>query len=229
MAEQRLDDADIDAVLEQVGGEAVAQRVRSDALVDIRGLRSFDDDAVELTRADRSRGALSGEEPAIGNEDALPSSGAPPVAQEQEQPFGQHGIAVVAAFTALDPQQHPLAVDIADFERRYLGNPQPRAIGDRQGRLCLSERVASSSRFTSAMVSTTGILRTCRVRTSLRARSGRSSVWVKKNLSALTMLFIVGAGTPASCCSNWNCRTSSALAVWGERPSQVANRETSRR
>ena len=41
--------------------------------------------------------------------------------------------------------------------------------------------------------------------------------------------FMVGAETPACCCSIWNCRTSSALAVWGERPSQVANRPTSRR
>src|SRR3546814_13268369 len=64
------------------------------------------------------------------------------------------------------------------------------------------------------MVRTTGILRTCLVRISLRARSGRSSVCVKKNRSAPTMLFIVGAGTPACCCSIWNCRTSSALAVW---------------
>src|SRR5690606_747746 len=32
VAEQRLDDADIDAVLEQMGGEAVPQRVRSDPL-----------------------------------------------------------------------------------------------------------------------------------------------------------------------------------------------------
>lgn len=48
-------------------------------------------------------------------------------------------------------------------------------------------------------------------------------------ISAATMLFIVGAGTPASCCSIWNRRTSSVLAVWGERPSQVAKRPTSRR
>ena len=115
MTEQHLDDADIDAVLEQMSGEAVAERVRPDALVDIGGLRGFDDDTVELARADRRRGALSGEEPAVGNEDALLSSGAPPVAQEQEQAFGQHGVAVAAAFAALDPQQHPLAVDIGDF------------------------------------------------------------------------------------------------------------------
>src|SRR3546814_3479473 len=35
MTEQHLDDADIDAIIEQVRGEAVAQGVRSDTLVDI--------------------------------------------------------------------------------------------------------------------------------------------------------------------------------------------------
>src|SRR3546814_15259464 len=62
---------------------------------------------------------------------------APPVAQQQEQAFGQHGVAVPPAFAALDPQQHALAVDIADLQRRYLGDAQPRAIGDRQRRLVL--------------------------------------------------------------------------------------------
>ena len=50
---------------------------------------------------------------------------------------------------------------------------------------------------------------------SLRDRSGRSIVGVKKNRSADTMLFIAGAGTPASRCSTWNRRTSSAVAVSG--------------
>src|SRR3546814_16515608 len=77
-----------------MGVEAVAQGGRPDALVDVRGRSGLDDDAVELARADRSRSALSGEEPAIGNEDALLPSGAPPVAQQLEQAFGQHRVAV---------------------------------------------------------------------------------------------------------------------------------------
>src|SRR3546814_17307002 len=70
-------------------GEAVALGVRSDTLVDIRGLGCLDDDPIELARADRRRSALAREEPAIGNEDALLPSGTPPVAQQQEQAFGQ--------------------------------------------------------------------------------------------------------------------------------------------
>jgi hypothetical protein len=53
-------------------------------------------------------------------------------------------------------------------------------------------------------------------------------VWVKKNRSAETMLFIVGTGTPASRCSIWKRRRSSAVAVSGERPTNVAKRPTSR-
>jgi hypothetical protein len=58
--------------------------------------------------------------------------------------------------------------------------------------------VALSSRTTSSRLSTTGRLRGCAARTSLRARSGRSMVCVKKNRNAETMLFIVGVDTPAS-------------------------------
>src|SRR3546814_2540038 len=35
-AEQDLDDADVDAIFEKMGGETVPQRVRSDPLVDVR-------------------------------------------------------------------------------------------------------------------------------------------------------------------------------------------------
>jgi hypothetical protein len=48
VAKQNLDDADVDAVFQQMGGKAVAQRVRSDPLGDLRGLCRIDDDAMEL-------------------------------------------------------------------------------------------------------------------------------------------------------------------------------------
>jgi hypothetical protein len=41
-------------------------------------------------------------------------------------------------------------------------------------------------------------LRVCTARISLRARSRRPIVCVKKNRNAETMLFMVGVGTPAS-------------------------------
>src|SRR3546814_14711024 len=130
-----------------MGGEAVPQGVRPDALVDVRGLSGLDDDAVELARADRSRSALSGEEPAIGNEDALLPSGAPPVAAQQKQAFGQHRVAVASAFTALDPEQHQLAVAVVDLERFHLAHPHARAISDRHRRLTLETALGSDRRY----------------------------------------------------------------------------------
>ncbi len=42
-----------------------------------------------------------------------------------------------AALATLDADQHALAVDIGDLERRDLGHAQAGAIGHRQGRLML--------------------------------------------------------------------------------------------
>ena len=53
MPEQNLDDADIDILLEQMGGKAVAQRVRADALLDAGGFRCLMDGPVELAGRDR--------------------------------------------------------------------------------------------------------------------------------------------------------------------------------
>src|SRR5215831_16479501 len=50
MTEQDLDDAHIDAVLQQMRSEAVPQRVRPDPLGDLRPLRRLDDDPVQMPR-----------------------------------------------------------------------------------------------------------------------------------------------------------------------------------
>src|SRR3954454_7056075 len=52
MPEQDLNDADIHAVLEEMGREAVAQRVRPDPLADPRCLCRLDDDPVQMSGAD---------------------------------------------------------------------------------------------------------------------------------------------------------------------------------
>ncbi len=48
MTEQNLDDPDIDTVLEEMGRETVAQRVRPDPLADLRRLRGLGDDPVQM-------------------------------------------------------------------------------------------------------------------------------------------------------------------------------------
>ena len=68
MPEQDLDDADVDVLLEQMGGEAVAQRMGRDALLDAGRFRRLMDGAVELARRDRLAGC-AGKQPAMGQHD----------------------------------------------------------------------------------------------------------------------------------------------------------------
>jgi len=55
MAEQRLDDADIGATLQQVGGEAVAQCVNGDALAETRRGTRRSAGSMQHDRVDRNR------------------------------------------------------------------------------------------------------------------------------------------------------------------------------
>ncbi len=61
----------------------------------------------------------------------------PPLAQQREQVGRQQGIAVPSALATLDAQQHALAVDVGDLQRRHLRDAQARAIGDRERCLVL--------------------------------------------------------------------------------------------
>src|SRR5215204_3989848 len=61
--EQGLDHADVDVLLQQVGREAVAQRVRRDPLGDPGPVSGSMDGPVELTRGERVHPVLSGKEP----------------------------------------------------------------------------------------------------------------------------------------------------------------------
>src|SRR5690606_4651311 len=79
--EQRLDDADIDAVLEQVCGKAVPQCVRADASRDLASLGGFDHDAIELPCADGLEGMLARKQPAIAMQHTLAMALLPPLAQ----------------------------------------------------------------------------------------------------------------------------------------------------
>jgi hypothetical protein len=135
--EQDLDDADINAVLEQVGGKTVPQRVRPDPLGDLRGPCRLDDDAMKVAGADRPGGLLAREQPTVAVHHPLLPSKLPPLAQQGEQIGWQYGIAIPATLAALDPKQHALAVDVGDLERRDLGHAQARAIGHRERRLML--------------------------------------------------------------------------------------------
>ena len=65
VTEQHLDHADIDVLLEQVGGEAVPQGVQRDALVDLRHLGGGVTGAIELARGHRLGRIAAREQPAL--------------------------------------------------------------------------------------------------------------------------------------------------------------------
>ena len=140
VAEQHLDDADIDVLLEQVGGEAVTQRVRADALADAGDLGGLLDGAMQLPRRDRIGAAAAREQPAMRKHHPAPPAFAPPQPQQFEQLRREHRVAILAALALLDTEQHALAVDVVDLEVRDLGHAQARAIGDAERGLVLEAR-----------------------------------------------------------------------------------------
>lgn len=85
MPQQRLDDADVDPVLEEVGRETVPQGVRPDALADTRRHTCLHDDAVQLPGAERLEVVLAGEQPAVDVQHALPPTDPPPLSQQRQQ------------------------------------------------------------------------------------------------------------------------------------------------
>ena len=64
MAQKCLDHANIDILLEEVGGETVPQRVRRHALLDPGGLGGGTDGAAELTGRQRLDRVAAGKQPA---------------------------------------------------------------------------------------------------------------------------------------------------------------------
>ena len=138
--EQHLDDADIDILLEQVGGEAVTQRVRADALADAGDFGCFLDRAVQLPRRDRIGATAPREQPAMREHHAAPLAFAPPQPQQLQQLRREHGVAVLASLALFDADQHARAVDVVDLEVRDLGHAQARAIGDTERGLVLDAR-----------------------------------------------------------------------------------------
>jgi hypothetical protein len=105
-------------------------------------------------------------------------------------------VAVLAALALLDPQQHALGVDVADLERDHLGDAQPGAVRGGERRPVLGPDAAWSRSATSSTLSTAGSRRGSCTTVSRRARSGRSSVTVKKKRRAETALLTLGGRMP---------------------------------
>jgi hypothetical protein len=123
VAQEDLDHPDVDVLFQQVGGEAVAQRVRRHPLVDPGRLGGGVDGAAELACGQRVDWVASGKQPTLRQHHAAAAALPPPGAQQREQLGREHGVAVFAPLALVDPQQHARAVDVRDLERGHLGDP----------------------------------------------------------------------------------------------------------
>src|SRR5512145_2153832 len=109
--EQHLDHTDVDLLLQEMGGEAVPERVERDALVDPGHLRCGMAGTVELAWRQWVDPIAPREQPALWPR-RLPIG-----AQQLEQMLGEHHIAILAPLALLDADDHAGAVDVADLER----------------------------------------------------------------------------------------------------------------
>src|SRR5262245_59136312 len=116
VTEQDLDHPDIDVLLQQMGGEAVAERVWRHILLDPGRLCGGTAGAIELACGHRLGRIAAGKQP------ALRPCRPPPGAQQFEQAGREHHIAILMAFALLHTDDHPLAVDVTDLERNDFGS-----------------------------------------------------------------------------------------------------------
>lgn len=114
MAKQDLDDPDVGACLQQMRGEAMAQRMHRHPLGQARRRARRTAGGMQDLRVDRPVLIAASEQPLARLYQA------PVAAQDRQQLRRQHGVTVLAAFALLDPDHHPTAVDIADLQPRRL-------------------------------------------------------------------------------------------------------------
>ena len=99
MTEQGLDDADVGAALQEVGREAVAERMHRHRLADARRLGRLVEQATELAGRHRTARPAAGKQPALLRRHALVVARRallPPLAQQTEHLGRQHDVAVLA-------------------------------------------------------------------------------------------------------------------------------------
>lgn len=131
MAEQDLHHPDIDPLLEQAGGVAVAEHVRGDAVADPGLGGRGPERGRNHVGVDRPRA------PAVGEQPARMPVGTPERPQRLEDRQRQRDPAIPAALAGDDAQHPVLAVDGADLEPDGFADAQAAAIHDQKaGAVC---------------------------------------------------------------------------------------------
>src|SRR5438128_7757874 len=137
-------------------GEAVPQRMNADTLGDAGTPGCQANDPMQLART-RMLPAVAGKQPGLtGRHPALLARDAPPFMQYLKQDGRENDVSILVALALLDPDEHPVTIDIGELERYDLRGSQAGGISQAQDRLCLVFVAAASSRPTSSGPRTTG-------------------------------------------------------------------------
>ena len=133
MPEQHLDDADIDAALQQMGGEAVPERVHADLLGQSCRLGRGPAGGMEHLHVDRLVAAPR-------KQPVRRSCKAPVGPQDTKKLRREHEGSVLGTLAMTNLDQHAIAINIRDPQADGFRGAQPRGISGRQGRAGLQRR-----------------------------------------------------------------------------------------
>lgn len=109
MAQQDLNGSQVGAGLEQVGGETVAQGMHIDGFAQACRRRRQLTDLLDRPRTDRLVGLASGEEIRPGSLDL------PVLAEERQEPRGEHDVSIPVPLGLTNVDDHARAVDVLDL------------------------------------------------------------------------------------------------------------------
>src|SRR5215472_14309068 len=135
--EQNLDDANVRLLLQEMGGKAVPQRMNADTLGDAGTPRCQANDPMQLART-RMLPAVTGKQPGLtGRHPALLARDPPPFMQYLKQDGRENDVSILLALALLDPDEHPVTIDIGELERYDLRGSQAGGISQAQDRSVL--------------------------------------------------------------------------------------------
>src|ERR1700750_1865033 len=117
-----------------MGGKAVPQRMNADTLGDAGTPRCQANDPMQLART-RMLPAVAGKQPGLtGRHPALLARNAPPFMQYLKKDGRENDVSILLALALLDPDEHPVTIDIGELERYDLRGSQAGGISQAQDR-----------------------------------------------------------------------------------------------
>jgi len=118
MSEQMLDLQNVGPLIEQMGREAVAERMNGCVLIQTGSMKGLFENGLDRPYGSRLRVRHTRKQP-VGGAAAFPV-----LAKEEQIVKGQDGAAVLVAFGLADEDAHVAAVDVGNLEMRSFADPE---------------------------------------------------------------------------------------------------------